>query len=80
MKRMRNWDKLVPTAEQIRASKRWTNFADEAKERSYIFFCLAHETFDIDHRASLMISSRKYGDIFGYCAVRAEQSLIIDHK
>lgn len=80
MKRLRNWNKLVPTAEQIRASKRWQNFAEEAKERSYMFFCLAHETFDIDLKIGLMTSSRRLGEIHGYCCARADQSLIIDQK
>lgn len=80
MKRMRNWDKLVPTAEQIRASKRWMNFSEEARERAYMFFLLGHETFDLNMKESFMASAKRLTDLCAYCSVRSDQSLIIDAK
>ena len=80
MKPLRNWKRMVPTAEQIRASKRWQNFAEEARERAYTFFMLSHDTFDINLKESLMTSCNRLTDLCAYCSVRADQSLIIDAK
>jgi hypothetical protein len=80
MKRIHNWHKMVPTEQQIRASKRWIDIAQKAHDTSELFFRLAADVPSPLMCEGLINIMNRYYKIAHYCQLRSDMSLIVNEK
>jgi hypothetical protein len=80
MKRIHNWHKMVPTAQQIKSASRWSKLSAAALETSDMFFKLASEVKGPGLVHDLIETMNRYYKISRYCGTRSDMSLIVQDK